>query len=194
MKHDTLANLVASRICHDLINPIGATHNGIELLWLDPNVPKGLEFDMINSSVEDAKSRVEFCRLVFGTAASDIDVHTASFQTLLSKILDNKRYQISWSVPERMHRIWAKRLGLSILCIEQQMPRGAQFTVTPNQIVAETSLCRDILPQWDHVTNAMSSQALHGHDVQFAVLGDVIRHDPAVVIDLQPKRVALRLD
>lgn len=194
MKHDTLANLVASRICHDLINPIGATHNGIELLGLDPNVPKGLEFDLITSSLNDAKARVEFCRLVFGAATGDMTIDTASFRTLLSKILDTKRYDITWSVPDRMTRIWAKRLGLSVLCIELQMPRGAQLTITPDHIVAETHQARDILPQWDHITQANAPYVIQGRDVQFAVLGEVTGHDPSVLIDLAPNRVVLRLD
>ena len=119
MKHTTLANLVASRICHDLINPIGATHNGIELLALDPNVPKGLEFDLITASLNDAKARVEFCRLVFGAAAADMTVTSATFRSLMSNIFDQKRYGMTWGLPDTIDRALAKRLGLSMLCIEQ---------------------------------------------------------------------------
>jgi hypothetical protein len=107
LKHTTLANLVASRICHDLINPIGATHNGIELLALDPNVPKGLEFDLITASLNDAKARVEFCRLVFGAAAADMTVTSATFRSLMSNIFDQKRYGMTWGLPDTIDRGWA---------------------------------------------------------------------------------------
>jgi len=99
LKHTTLANLVASRICHDLINPIGATHNGIELLGLDPNVPKGMEFDLITASLNDAKARVEFCRMVFGAAAQDITMDTTTCRSLMAKIFDPKRYVMTWACP-----------------------------------------------------------------------------------------------
>lgn len=193
MKHTTLANLVASRICHDLINPIGATHNGIELLSLDPNVPKGLEFDLIAASLDDAKARVEFCRMVFGASAQDMTVNTTTFRGLMSKIFDQKRYTMTWDMPNTIDRAMAKRLGLSMLCIEQQMPRGADVTLSAHYIIAKAVQGRDILPQWDHVTNAQASPELQGHDVQFAVLGDAIGYVPSVVANLHPQRIELRL-
>jgi len=193
LKHTTLANLVASRICHDLINPIGATHNGIELLALDPNVPKGLEFDLITASLNDAKARVEFCRLVFGAAAADMTVTSATFRSLMSNIFDQKRYGMTWGLPDTIDRALAKRLGLSMLCIEQQMPRGANISISADQIIAETPHARDILPQWGHVKNAQASPILQGRDVQFAVLGAVVGYDPSVIIDLHPQRVELGL-
>ena len=193
MKHSTLANLVASRICHDLINPIGATHNGIELLALDPNVPKGMEFELITASLNDAKARVEFCRMVVGAAAQDMTVDTATFRSLMSKIFDQKRYDITWDLPDTIDRALAKRLGLSMLCIEQQMPRGASITISPDHISADTQHSRDILPQWDHVSDAQASPMLQGRDVQFAVLGDTVGYDPTVIADLRPQRIELRL-
>jgi len=61
-----LSHLIASRICHDLINPIGAIHNGLELMTLAQSTATGLEFGLVQASATDARARVEFFRLAFG--------------------------------------------------------------------------------------------------------------------------------
>jgi histidine phosphotransferase ChpT len=67
MTDTDLSFLIASRICHDLINPIGAIHNGLELMTLSQSTAKGIEFDLVQASANDARARVEFFRLAFGS-------------------------------------------------------------------------------------------------------------------------------
>ena len=52
-----LTALLGSRICHDLISPIGAISNGVELLLMD-NVAKGPEMTLIAESVANANARI----------------------------------------------------------------------------------------------------------------------------------------
>ena len=65
-----LAALVGSRICHDLISPLGAIGNGVELLGMT-GVPDGPEMDLIAESVGNANARIRFFRIAFGAAAAD---------------------------------------------------------------------------------------------------------------------------
>ena len=60
-----LAALIASRICHDLISPIGAIGNGVELLAMEPGgtLP---EMALISESVANANDRIRFFRICFG--------------------------------------------------------------------------------------------------------------------------------
>lgn len=56
-----LAALIGSRICHDLISPIGAINNGLELLGMS-DTPEGPELELISESVGNASARIRFFR------------------------------------------------------------------------------------------------------------------------------------
>lgn len=62
--------LIGSRICHDLINPLGAIGNGIELLSLS-GMAASPEMTLVQDSVNNATARVKFLRLAFGDATPD---------------------------------------------------------------------------------------------------------------------------
>ena len=62
-----LASLIGSRICHDLISPIGAICNGLELMQLDGR-PISPEMTLISESVNHANARIRFLRVAFGMA------------------------------------------------------------------------------------------------------------------------------
>src|SRR2546429_3052049 len=66
-----LAALLCSRVCHDLISPVGAIVNGLEVLDDNPK-PEDREFalDLIRKSAKTASARLQFCRLAFGAAGS----------------------------------------------------------------------------------------------------------------------------
>ncbi len=58
--HSNLATLIGSRICHDLISPIGAIHNGLELLELSGGMSQTPEMQLIVESCANARARVTF--------------------------------------------------------------------------------------------------------------------------------------
>src|SRR2546430_15898144 len=64
-----LAALLCSRVCHDLISPVGAIVNGLEVLDDNPK-PEDRDFalDLIRKSAKTASARLQFCRLAFGAA------------------------------------------------------------------------------------------------------------------------------
>src|SRR6201995_3929266 len=66
-----LAGLLFSRVCHDLISPVGAIFNGRDVRADNPK-PEGREFalDRIRKSAKTASARLQFCRLAFGAAGS----------------------------------------------------------------------------------------------------------------------------
>ena len=59
---------VASRICHDLANPLGAIANGLELLLL-PGLEPTPEMSLLQDSVASASARIRWFRLAFGPAS-----------------------------------------------------------------------------------------------------------------------------
>src|SRR6202050_5813963 len=66
-----LAALLCSRVCHDLISPVGAIVNGLEVLDQDKDEEtKTFALDLIKKSARQASAKLQFCRLAFGAAGS----------------------------------------------------------------------------------------------------------------------------
>ena len=96
-----LAALLCSRVCHDLISPVGAIVNGLEVLDDNPK-PDDREFalDLIRKSAKTASARLQFCRLAFGAAGSagaQIDLGDA--QTMARGHLEDGKTTIAWNLP-----------------------------------------------------------------------------------------------
>jgi len=93
-----LAALLCSRVCHDLISPVGAIVNGLEVLDDNPK-PEDREFalDLIRKSAKTASARLQFCRLAFGAAGSsgaqiDLgDAQTAYRYGLVQRVVPRER-------------------------------------------------------------------------------------------------------
>src|SRR5436190_8512783 len=76
-----LASLLCSRLCHDLLSPIGALNNGIELL-ADEQDPEMRErcLELLAESARASANKLKFFRLAFGAAGGfrdEIDTHEA---------------------------------------------------------------------------------------------------------------------
>ena len=66
-----LAALLCSRVCHDLISPVGAIVNGIEVMEEDKNEEtKTFALELIKKSAYQLSAKLQFCRLAFGAAGS----------------------------------------------------------------------------------------------------------------------------
>ncbi|THH39196.1 hypothetical protein E4Z66_02780 [Aliishimia ponticola] len=102
-----LAALIGSRICHDLISPIGAINNGLELLGMSGDV-SGPELSLISESVDNASARIRFFRLAFG-AAGEQDVSAREIRGVLTDMTRASKLTIHWdaeeAVPRRIVRI-----------------------------------------------------------------------------------------
>ena len=127
-----LAALLCSRVCHDLISPVGAIVNGLEVLDDDPK-PDDREFalDLIRKSARTASARLQFCRLAFGAAGSagaQIDLGDA--QNMAKGHFEDGKVTIAWNLPRLLLPKNKVKLLLNMLVIAQQtIPRGGVLTV-----------------------------------------------------------------
>src|SRR5881227_4476984 len=127
-----LAALLCSRVCHDLISPVRAIVNGLEVLDDDPK-PEDRDFalDLIRKSAKTASARLQFCRLAFGAAGSagaQIDLGDA--QTMARGHIEDGKYTITWNLPRLLLPKNRVKLLLNMLVIAQQtIPRGGTLTV-----------------------------------------------------------------
>jgi histidine phosphotransferase ChpT len=129
-----LAALLCSKVCHDLISPVGAIVNGLEVLDDNPK-PEDRDFalDLIRKSAKTASARLQFCRLAFGAAGSagaQIDLGDA--QTMARGHIEDAKTSITWNLPRLLLPKNRVKLLLNMMVVAQQtIPRGGMLTVDP---------------------------------------------------------------
>ena len=127
-----LAALLCSRVCHDLISPVGAIVNGLEVLDDNPK-PEDREFalDLIRKSAKTASARLQFCRLAFGAAGSSgAQIDLGDAQTMARGHLEDGKTTITWNLPRILLPKNRVKLLLNMMVIAQQtIPRGGVLTV-----------------------------------------------------------------
>ena len=130
-----LAALLCSRVCHDLISPVGAIVNGLEVLAEEKDEEtKTFALDLIKKSAGTASAKLQFCRIAFGAAGSagaQIDLGDA--ETICARLFRGRQDQARLESAAR--RCWPKnrvKLLLNLLLIAgQTIPRGGRLTVDP---------------------------------------------------------------
>jgi histidine phosphotransferase ChpT len=129
-----LAALLCSRVCHDLISPVGAIVNGLEVLDDNPK-PEDRDFalELIRKSAKTASARLQFCRLAFGAAGSSgAQIDLGDAQTMARGHIEDAKTAIAWNLPRLLLPKNSVKLLLNLLIIAQQtIPRGGTLTVDP---------------------------------------------------------------
>ena len=137
-----LVALLGSRICHDLISPISAIGNGVELMMMSGAVP-GPELTLISESVSSAKARIRFFRIAFGAAEAGQRVASAEIRSILDDMTRGGRLKIAWEVPGDVDRPMVKLAFLALQCLETALPYGGRVRVAEAagrwQIAAEAT-------------------------------------------------------
>ena len=186
-----LAALLGSRICHDLIGPLGAIGNGVELLLMDGKV-KGPEVDLIAESVANANARISFFRLAFGAARGEHAVPLPEIRSILSEMTRGGRLTIDWISQGNPARVEAKQAFLAIQCLESALPYGGRITVSRDEagwlVEGEASRLRPDPALWSIL------QGERGGDVppsavHFVLLADLA---PGLRPEIGEGRISLR--
>jgi len=122
-----IANLLCSRICHDLVSPVGAITNGLEVLE-DDNDPEMRvhALSLIGSSAESASAKLKYMRIAFGAAATLGDAFSAQeVGTLVETLVKGGRLSIDWSaVTGTLAKDETKLLLNLVLLGIEALPRG----------------------------------------------------------------------
>ena len=129
-----LAALLCSRVCHDLISPVGAIVNGLEVLEEGKDEEtRTFALDLIKKSAGTASAKLQFCRIAFGAAGSagaQIDLGDA--ETIARGFFEDGKTRLSWNLPRTLLAKNRVKLLLNMLLIAgQTIPRGGQLTVDP---------------------------------------------------------------
>jgi len=132
-----LASLLCSRLCHDLMSPVGALNNGIELLAdeTDPDMREKC-LELLGDSARASANKLKFFRLAFGAGGGfGAMIETGEAQTALAGLYGpEKRIELSWMVAEPKLPKDAVKLLLNLAMLAgDALVRGGQLTVGAEQ-------------------------------------------------------------
>ena len=146
--------LLGSRICHDLISPLGAIGNGVELLQMS-GIGNSAEMSLISDSVAAANTRVRLFRIAFGAAEPGQVLARAELLSVARTVGADRRMRVEWSPPEQLSRCEGKLAILLLLVAESCLPFGGDVRVVTAQnritIALTAPRMREDLSLLDHL-------------------------------------------
>ncbi|MEQ1578611.1 MAG: histidine phosphotransferase family protein [Hyphomicrobium sp.] len=127
-----IAALISSKIVHDVIGPVGAIYNGIEILDEDDDAEaKTYAMKVIRDVTEQASARLQFARFAFGAAGSagaQIDLRTA--EQISRGFVGNAKHKLDWKIaPGYMGKDKVKLLLNLVASAITALPRGGDIEV-----------------------------------------------------------------
>jgi histidine phosphotransferase ChpT len=128
-----LASLACSRVCHDVISPVGAIINGLEVLDEEKDGEmRQVALDLIKKSAATASARLQFCRLAYGAAGSaGASIDTSDAEAVTRGLIGDDRTKLVWNVPRRLAPKNKVKLLLNLCLLAfSTIPRGGVVTVT----------------------------------------------------------------
>ncbi len=129
------ASLLCSRLCHDLLSPVGALNNGLELMAdeTDPEMRQRC-FELLEQSARTSASKLKFFRLAFGSAGGFGESVPASEVKSAIEGLINDRTTLGWLVNDAgLPKPAAKCLLNLTLVAADAMVRGGQLDIGAEQ-------------------------------------------------------------
>ena len=130
-RHARLTELVGSRICHDLISPLGAVSNGLELLQMREGGASP-ELDLALQAIAAANARVRFFRIAFGVSGNDAQIARSEVVAILNDLFAQSRIKVTWESERSVARASAQLAFLAIMCLERALPQGGEIEVVQN--------------------------------------------------------------
>lgn len=127
-----LAALLCSRVCHDVISPVGAIANGLEILADETDEElRALAFDLLRRSADQASAKLRFCRVAFGaagSAGSQLDLGEAG--EIARLFVGREKVTLEWSMPSETRGKTEVKLLLNLMLMGiGAVPRGGWVKV-----------------------------------------------------------------
>ncbi|HKD49129.1 MAG TPA: histidine phosphotransferase family protein [Rhizomicrobium sp.] len=124
--------LMVSRVCHDLVGPLGAVVNGLEVLEDERDAAMREDaIRLVATSANQALARIQFMRIAFGAAGSaGAELDLGEVGRLIQGLLEGGKVKLEWNVPQSYWaKDWAKLLMNATLLGADCLPRGGAVRV-----------------------------------------------------------------
>lgn len=190
-----LTALVGSRICHDLVSPLGAIGNGVELLGLT-GVAHSPEMALIVESVENANARLRFFRIAYGAAGADQRLGRAEIAATLTAASRSGRLSYFWEAEGDQPRAEVRAVFLLLQCLESALPHGGEVHVTRDEgwtVTGDSPRLKIDADLWDSLLNPRMRVSIGAAQVQFALLPDAVADlGRRLSLTLTPDRITVK--
>lgn len=127
-----VAELLTSRLCHDLVGPIGAVGNGLELLSDDEFGMAEDAMKLTTSSARQASNILQFFRLAYGMAGARVGADYSQLRDLSAALLEPSRTRLEWAAvqapdgaPDGLAKVILNMVALG----HEALPRGGRLKV-----------------------------------------------------------------
>ena len=126
-----LAALLCSRVCHDIISPVGAIINGLEVLDEDNGEMRDFAFTLIRKSAAQASAKLQFARLAFGAAGSaGAEIDLADAEKVARGYMESEKADFAWEAPRVLMPKNIVKLILNLVLLSvAAIPRGGLVNV-----------------------------------------------------------------
>jgi len=198
-----LAALLCSRVCHDVISPVGAIVNGLEVLEdeTDPEM-RNFALELIKKSANTASARLQFCRLAFGAAGSaGASIDTGDAEKVARNLFVDDRTKLEWNAARVLMPKNKVKLILNMCLIAAAtIPRGGMITVSIADADGHTEMSVNTkgphLRLADHVPALMAGEPriehVDAHGVQAFYTGLIAREsDMDVIAQVTPEFIEI---
>jgi len=170
------AALLVSRVCHDLVSPLGAVMNGLEVLEDErDSAMRADAIKLVTSSAEQAAARLQFARLAYGAAGSvGAELDLSEVGRIVGGLLQGGKVTLDWRAASlNWPKDWAKLLMNSTLLAADSLPRGGNVTVetsndpaAPSFKVRATGQGARILEEVDKAVRGEPNGPIDGRSIQ----------------------------
>ncbi len=172
-----LAALLCSRVCHDIISPVGAIANGLELLdeGADSETSE-IAMDLIRASAKNASARLQFARIAFGAAGSaGAHIDTGDAESVARSFFDNeKKTDLEWHGERALLPKNKVKLLLNLILVGLgAIPRGGLVKAeiedpngTPKLRVTSTGVNARVAPAFANLLNGTFEEEIDAHAIQ----------------------------
>lgn len=169
-----LAALLCSRVCHDVISPVGAINNGLELL--DEGGADADALDLIRTSALNAAVRLKLARLAFGASGSvgaSIDTGEAE-KAAREFAAAEKKTEITWNGPRAIIPKNRVKLLLNLFLVAYgSIPRGGTVDVTLENPETDAKFTMSakgrmmrLPPKFMEINSGQVEEAIDAHTIQ----------------------------
>ena len=205
MKDIDLASLLVSRVCHDLISPVGAVINGLEVMEDDDDPGMREEaLKLIGRSAAQASAKLQFARIAFGASGSRGDVvPIGDVREAAAKVFEDSKAKLDWQAPDlSLPKAQVKALANLVALGNECLPRGGTVSVMVEVSTKGTELVVRAKGQGARLAEEMrvalagetQVEKVDGRAVVPLMLGLVSRqHGGRLVPDVKPDEVLLSL-
>lgn len=181
MSPTELAALVCSRICHDLVSPVGAIVNGIDLMRELGGSGED-ELSMIGQSAGRAADLLQFHRLAFGAVPEGAGaIKRATLMQSARGVIASNRCSLSWTGEDGppLERAEARLIGIMLLCSRSMLGLRGRITIAtapaagvPVRVTAQSdsATCSDAHYAWI-MSNGRTTLRPEAREVEFILVG-----------------------